>query len=291
MSLERCLQIIRETAKVPSFSSYEEVLHPQIISIASKIEGCSIFVESQRNLVLFVPGKEPGLVALTAHLDKINHFGVPHPAELPFERNETYLKGQLDNTAGIGVVMALLEEAPTKSWPDMIVLLSEMEESTGLKNHPEWMRNGGKELFHGMGAERLSHFLRKKQWIPDAVITIDTTPLFKGDPGCAVYSKHWEFTGTTPTEAEITATEILVKEILNENPDILHRNNTNDYLTYGKILNQLSDKPVPSIAIEPAIFPYHTKDEQVYVKDLQTILTLVSGLLDRWTSIRKKLNH
>jgi len=289
MLLKRCLDLIEMTAKVPSFSSYEEVLHPHIIDIASNSKGCSVYVESERNLALYIPGKSPGLVALTAHLDKINHFGIPHLDELPFERNDVFLKGQLDNTAGIGVVMSLLEMAPQKDWPGIVVLLSEMEESTGLKNHPEWMRNNAEGLYHGMGAERLSHFLHKKQWRPDAVITVDTTPLFKGESGCAVYSKHWEFTETTPSVAEIKATQALVDEILETNPEMLHRNNTNDYLTYGKILNQLFDAPVPSIALEPAIFPYHTKNEQVFVKDIQTILNALSSLLDRWTSIRSKL--
>lgn len=289
MILKRCLEIIELTARVPSFSSYEELLHPYIYELGSKIHACSVFVESERNLALYVPGKTSGLVAFTAHLDKINHFGVPHPDTLPFERSEDFIRGQLDNTIGIGVVMSLLEIASKKSWPGIVILLSEMEESTGLKNHPELMRNNAQGLYHGMGAERLSHFLFKKQWKPDAIITVDTTPLFKGDSGCAVYSKHWEFSNAIPTEAEIKATQTLVDEILVSFPEILHRNNTNDYLIYGKILNQLFNNSVPSIAIEPAIFPYHTQNEQVFIKDINTILNVLINLLDRWEIIRTTL--
>lgn len=274
--------IIGTAAKVPSFSSFEERLHPFITEIAASIETCKCETVHGRNLVLTVPGKRPGCIALSAHLDKINHFGESYPSELPFEQTDTKLIGQLDNTAGIGIVMALLQMAPSQNWPTLMVLLSEMEESTGLKKHPNLLRNGGKGLNSGLGAERLSNWMLEKNIIPDAVITVDTTPLFKGDSGCALYSKHWEFTKTSPSEEEIQLTEKLVGQFKEIDPDLLQANNTNDYLTYGKVLNQNAQKAVPSVAIEPAIFPYHTLNEEVYIADIHRIMNTLQTFLNRW---------
>lgn len=282
MLLERCLDIIEATARVPSFSSFEERLHPLIFEIAEGISACTIHTVRKRNLVLRIPGKACGRVALTAHLDKINHFGEKYPDALPFERHSTFIKGQLDNTVGIGIVLSLMELAANEEWPEILILLSEMEESTGLNEHPHLLRNKGKKLYHGMGAERLSEWLINHDLVPEAIVTIDTTPLFRGEPGCAVYSKHWEFTKTTPTEEETGKTARLVQRILDIDPSLHQANNTNDYLTYGKLLNTGSGRTVPSIAVEPAIHPYHTKNEQVFIRDIERVLSLMATLLNTW---------
>jgi hypothetical protein len=282
--IQRCLDLIEASAKIPSFSSFEERIHPFIFSVAETIPNCEITVISERNIVLRVPGKKEGRVALTAHLDKINHFGENFPAELPFERHQDFIKGQLDNTVGIGVVLTLLEQASRQEWPELVVGLSEMEESMGLKNHLNLLRNNGEGLYSGMGAERISNWMIKTNTLPEAIITVDTTPLFKGERGVAVYSKHWEFTKTEPSQAEIDKTARLVNWILELSPDFLHRNNTNDYLTYGKMLNSNSKSAIPSIALEPAIFPYHTRDEQVFISDIHRILQVLEMILDRWQS-------
>ncbi|MCH8568418.1 MAG: hypothetical protein LAT67_09150 [Balneolales bacterium] len=282
--LERALQLTEQAAKIPSFSSREEVIHPFVHSIAGKVPGCKAETVNERNIIMYIPGKQSGIVAFTAHLDKINHFGMPEPETLPFTRTEEFIEGQLDNTVGIGVLLTLLEEAPNRNWPDLVLLFSEMEESTGLKKHPQWLRNGGEGLYHGMGAEKLADYLitTKPQWLPDACITIDTTPLFKGEPGCAVYSRHWEFTGAVPTESEIAKTRKLVEQVCDFEPDIRRANNTNDYLVYGKTFSQKlpEGRVIPGIAIELAIFPYHQKNERVFVSDIDRVLAICIFLLD-----------
>ncbi|MCH8485261.1 MAG: hypothetical protein LAT75_00245 [Candidatus Cyclonatronum sp.] len=278
---ERCLQIIGDTARIPSFSSFEERLHPYLLDAAEKIPGCEITVVAERNLLFYVPGKRPGLVALTAHLDKIDHFGPDCPAELPFTRTETELQGQMDNTAGIGITMSLLEQAPQQQWPGLLVLLSEMEESKGLREHPERLRDAGKGLTSGMGAERLARHLIDEALLPDAVITVDTTPLFRGEPGCALYTGHWEFTKTDPTPKEQARTLALADRLTELDPLLYRGNNTNDYLTYGKVLNEETgpETAVPSVALEPAIFPYHQRDERVFIADIDRILGLLASYL------------
>ncbi len=284
--IERCLKLIRDTAQIPSFSSFEERIHPYIYSVAEHIEGCETTTVEQRNLILRVPGTAPGRIALTAHLDKINHFGEKPPERLRYERHETYIRGQLDNTVGIGIALTLLETASVKNWPEILVLLSEMEESTGLREHPELMRNRGEGLHHGMGAERIAQHLIDEELFPAAVITIDTTPLFKGKPGCALYAGHWEFTKTEPTAAERDKTEALTKRLLEADPGLHQANNTNDYLTYGKVLNTETGAAtdIPSVAVEPAIHPYHQQNEQVFIADINRVLHLLERFLDAYTT-------
>ena len=277
-----CLQIIENSAKIPSFSSFEERIHSYLIGLVRDKIDIRFKVVDERNLIFYLPGKLPDLVVLTAHLDKINHFGEEFPQELPFWMNETEICGQLDNTVGIGITMATLIESIGKNRPSIMVLLSEMEESYGLKYHPQLLRNGGNGLNHGMGALRLCKWMKKQQISPDAIITIDTTPLFKGEPGVALYSKHWEFTKTVPSEAEIKATEDLVRMFTTINPNLKLANNTNDYLHYGAEMNRNAKTPIPSIAIEPAIFPYHTKNEKVFIKDILEVKQLVATFLDSY---------
>ncbi len=282
--LSRCLTLIRDTAQIPSFSSYEERIHPYIYSVSEQIEGCESITVDQRNLMLRIPGKKNGRIALSAHLDKINHFGEKPPQRLPYEQHETFLRGQLDNTAGIGIILTLAELAAEREWPELLILLSEMEESTGLREHPELMRNRGKGLHHGMGAERLARHLIEESLFPDAVITVDTTPLFKGKPGCALYAGHWEFTKTEPSDTERARTDALTASLLALDPHLYRANNTNDYLTYGKVLNTETDDTidVPSVAVEPAIHPYHQKNEQVFTADIERVLRLLALFLDTY---------
>ncbi len=280
--IQNCLNIIRKTAKIPSFSSFEERIHPLIFDLCRQLGLPDPEIIANRNLIVTIPGKASGRVALTAHLDKINHFGADYPAELPYSETDTKLRGQLDNTAGIGLAMALGAEAKNRNWPDIQILLSEMEESYGLRHHPELMRNGGKNLNHGIGAKRISLHLLDKNQLPELVITLDTTPLFKGEPGVAVYSKHWEFTKTEPSAEEISLTKHVVDQLIELDAGLLLANNTNDYLTYGKTLNAGSQKAIPSIAVEPSIEPYHTQNEEVFVDDLRRILDLLSRFLDEY---------
>ena len=119
-----------------------------------------------------------------------------------------------------------------------------------------------------MGAERISEYLLQNNLVPDQVITIDTTPLFKGEPGLAIYTDHWEKNGLTPTPEFISATEKVYQRFMEIDPGLLKYNNTNDYLTYGLKLNQDPTHPITSIAFEPAIFPYHQEGEEVFLSDI-----------------------
>lgn len=280
MTLKQLFNLIGEIAVIPSFSSYEEVIHPYIIDRMEPIPGIKIHRVHDNNLVLELPGNSKVKpVALSAHLDKINHFGAHPPERLPFRVTNSHLEGQMDDSVGLGICLALALQSQFERFPPLLILLSEMEEGFGLKNHPHLLNNEGEGYYHSMGAERISEFLIEKNKLPSAVITVDTTPLFKGNPGLVLYSGHWQFTKTTPSEEEKTATQVLVNNLLRVDPDLSLANNTNDYLTYGKFLNAKGKAPVPSIAIEPAIFPYHQENERVFVKDIERVYSTLKKYL------------
>ncbi|TVQ71992.1 MAG: M28 family peptidase [Balneolaceae bacterium] len=277
--MEKLISLIRDIAKVPSFSSYEEHIHDLIFRSMESVPGADGERVPDNNLVFQVPGDDSRApVALTAHLDKINHFGASPPEVLPFEQDEERLTGQLDNAVGLALCIALARISAGRSFPPLMLLFSEMEESFGLKNHPHLLKNEGKGLYNGMGAERIARYLKREGLLPSAVITLDTTPLFKGDPGVALYSGHWEFTGQQPTDRERERTERVRDQFLSIDPDLYLSNNTNDYLHYGAELNRGGQTDIPSLALEPAIFPYHQKNESVYLKDIAR----VHDIMVRW---------
>ncbi len=280
--MERVITLIREIAVVPSFSSFEERIHGLILTLMKQLPGVECQRVPDNNLVFTVPGdekREP--VALTAHLDKINHFGPTPPDKLPFEYDEERLTGQLDNAVGLALCIALSEAATRCSFPPLMLLFSEMEESFGLKNHPHLLKNNGEGLHHGIGAERISQFLIRKNQMPSAVITLDTTPLFKGKPGVALYSGHWEFTGQEPSEKERELTDQVRDQLISIDPNLLLSNNTNDYLHYGAKLNRKRMVAIPSLALEPAIFPYHQKNESVFIQDIERVYRIMTRWLEQ----------
>ncbi len=277
--MEKLITLIRDIAVVPSFSSYEERIHDLVLRAMEPVAGAEVYRVPDNNLVFTVPGDESRApVALTAHLDKINHFGAEHPEVLPFEEDDERLTGQLDNAVGLALCISLARIGAARSFPPLMLLFSEMEESFGLKHHPHLLKNGGEGLHHGMGAERIARFLLKEGLLPSAVITLDTTPLFKGKPGAALYSGHWEFTGQQPSEGERKQTERVRDQFLAIDSGLYLSNNTNDYLHYGAVLNRDGRADIPSLALEPAIFPYHQKNESVFLKDI----TRVHDIMIRW---------
>lgn len=268
------LELIRRCAEVPSFSSFEERLHPVVLDFVRGLPGVRSEVVPGNNLALWTEGETP--VVLTAHLDKINHVGRDSTEKLPFEQTATELIGQLDDTVGVGLCLRLLERLHQNRKLSLFVLLSEMEEGWGLKYHPQLLRNGGQGLHHGIGAERLSRWLIGRGVVPKIMITLDPTPLFKGESGIAVYSQHWERNGVQPTPELISRTESAVSALEKINPAILRRNNANDYLVYGR---EFSPWNVPSLAIEPAIFPCHAMPERVFIRDVEAAEELVYRFL------------
>lgn len=280
--MHNTLELIHKAATIPSFSSYEHIMHPWIQSLVSQCPHATMEIVPDHNVLITVQGnpmKSP--VALSSHIDKIDHFDDPSLDTLPASYNTLEITGQLDDTVGIGMCLSLMLQSGDYDFPTLYLLLSEMEESFGVRKHPERLRNQGKGLYAGMGAERLSEHLIQTQRIPSMVITIDTTPLFKGEPGWALYSKHWEKNNLEPTDDLIQATAEIEAFVLQQAPDIKLANNTNDYLHYGECLNQDPSRPVPCIAVEPAIYPYHQKNERVFLEDIQKTEALVKALLLR----------
>ncbi|MDG5766832.1 hypothetical protein QA596_05080 [Balneolales bacterium ANBcel1] len=276
------LSILRDVAVVPSFSSYENLLHPVVKKNLSAVKGAEIVHVPDNNLVALIPGqpdRQP--VALAAHLDKINHFGESPPETLPFTVDDDRVTGQMDNSVGLALAMALAGESAVRNFPPLILLFSEMEESYGLKHHPHLLREGGAGLHHGIGAERIARHLIETGQLPECVITIDTTPLFRGDRGVALYSEHWKFTGIKPGEKEKVETVRLRDELLALDPGIMLSNNTNDYLHYGVEFNKNHGHGIPSVAIEPAIHPYHTRDESVFTEDIERAHGILTRFLEK----------
>lgn len=275
-------------ARCPSFSSYEERLHPYIREVFRSISIATELPVPGNNLVFRlgnaqIKGKT---IALAAHLDKINHFGHDYPDSLPVENTEIYLQGVMDDSTGVGLLLTLAEmidEGVLSA--DILFFFSEMEESKGLKEHPELLKNDGRGYKNGMGANRIAQFCKTKGLMPEVVITCDTTPLFKGKPGIALYDRHWELTDLEPTEELKKRTATTVSRFQQIEPDIRLDNNTNDYLHYGYAFNHSQTQDVVSIALEPAIYPYHQRNERVFKKDIRKTLDILLQYLSTETKL------
>jgi hypothetical protein len=284
------LELIRRCAEVPSFSSYEERLHPFILDFAAGLPGVSAEVVPGRNLALWTraaPGALP--VVLSAHLDKINHLGRDSTEKLPFRSTDDELVGQLDDALGVGLCLRLLERLCDRKEIALYVLLSEVEEGHGLRHTPHLLRDAGKGLHHGIGAERLSRWLLARKVTPKVILTLDPTPLFRGDSGVAVYSEHWRLNGITPTPELVERTELAVRMLEDLHPSLRRRNNGNDYLVYGREFNADGQGRVPSLAIEPAIFPCHAMPERAFIRDVQDAERLVFGFVTRLAGMNRWL--
>ncbi|MCX7835645.1 MAG: hypothetical protein N2450_06195 [bacterium] len=280
------LDWVIKVAEIPSFSSFEERLHPLIFRANKQIQA-SIKIIHTRNLLLTIPATAKGRpIALTAHLDKINHFGKDIKRKLKVQLSEQKLCGLLDDAVGVGILLYIGSIAHSFPHPPLYLLFSEMEESTGLKKTPHLLRNHGKRLKHGIGAQKLSAYLIKNQLFPQLFITIDTTPLFRGKPGIALYSRHWELNSIVPSKTLIRKTVQLENQIRKLYPSIQLYNNTNDYLEYGK---QFAPFSIPSIALEPAIYPYHCANEEVYLNDIQDITDLLIRLINHYSLSKKQI--
>lgn len=274
--IDRAIHHITKTAEIPSFSSYEERLHPYIRSVFKDISEAKEQEVKGNNLIFRIGNhQDKPTIALAAHLDKINHYGKDYPDTLPVEVTDEYIEGAMDDCAGLGMMLTIVEKINPENAPDLLFFFSEMEESKGLKEHPELLRNNGEGYEHGMGARRIAKQCMTENWVPQQVITLDTTPLFKGKSGIALYSKHWELNDLTPSEALIEATEKTVAQFIVANPKLKLDNNTNDYLHYGEVFNQQADDPVVSVALEPSIYPYHQRGERVFINDIQRALEML----------------
>lgn len=282
MMVANVVDLIMLCAAVPSFSSYEDRLHPLIRDVLNNTQAYAVETVAENNLVAFLDGRRPGPpVALAAHLDKINHFG-PDTTFLPVRPGKELMVGQLDDSVGIGICLGVALLAGERCFPPIYLLLSEMEESFGLHNHPHLLRNRGQGLYPRIGAERIAGHLLQSGRLPAMVITIDTTPFFHGAPGLALYSRHWEKNRITPSAALMTATDRVQHWLQERQPEIRVLNNINDYVKYGEVFAGRSPIPIPSIALEPAIWPYHQEDEGVHIGDIEKALALLTTLLSEY---------
>ena len=276
--IDTAIGFIKRTAEIPSFSSYEERIHPFINEYFTHHPACNhinkIPVEGN-SLIYHYENDSEHTIALAAHLDKINHYGSEYPEKLPVRETESFIEGAMDDCAGLGVILTIADLLPKADFPNLLFFFSEMEESKGLKEHPELLKNDGQGYNHGMGAKRISHECLDKSLIPDEIITVDTTPLFKGDEGVALYSKHWELNELDASESLVEKTLNVEQKFLSIDKDIHLDNNTNDYLHYGFEFNKDLDKDVVSVALEPAIFPYHQKGEKVFKSDIKRVLDIL----------------
>lgn len=294
----RLLDLICLLAEVPSFSSFEERLHPLVLAAAAQMPGVVAEVVARRNVVLRVPGDEGRRpVALAAHLDKINHFDRHHSDPLVVERTEHKLCGLLDDAVGVGICLYLGLLAAREAFPPLLLLFTEMEEGTGLRQHPHLLRGAGHGLEHGVGARRLAQHLEGGRTVPPLVITVDLTPRLQGEPGIALYTDHWEHTDLSPSAALVRQTEEVAAALLELEPDIKRLNSTNDYLTYGRQLNAEADadadtdtdadtdavqQPVVSVALEPSVWPYHQAREEVFIEDVGRVTDILVNFLKSW---------
>ncbi len=280
--LNNSIRHIAKTAVIPSFSTYEEMLHPYIRNVFSRISNSSEIEVPGNSLIFSVQNPESEYtLALTAHLDKINHYGAVYPGELPVEIGDDYIEGAMDDCAGLGILLAIAEESQSlDKKPGLIFFFSEMEESKGLKEHPELLKNNGNGYSNGMGARNISQTCLERELIPNEIVTVDTTPLFEGKSGIALYSDHWELNELEPSEKLIEKTRETVHRFKNLEPGLLLANNTNDYLHYGYEFNKNNRRVVVSVALEPAIFPYHQKGERVFKSDIQRVSNLLVNYLN-----------
>lgn len=279
--LERAIHHICETAKIPSFSTYEERLHPYIRSVFNSLPSVEEVEVPGNSLIFKLPNTNSKYtVALAAHLDKINHYGENYREELPVEVTDSHIKGAMDDCAGLGIIMSIAQQIEhLEELPELLFFFSEMEESKGMKEHPDLLRDKGKGYEHGMGAKRISKTCIQNNIVPNEIVTIDTTPLFKGEQGVALYSKHWELNDLEPDEELLAKTIHSVKRFKEIDSKIHLDNNTNDYLHYGYEFNNQGKSVVVSVALEPAIYPYHQKGEKVYKKDIERVLNILTAYL------------
>ncbi len=274
--------LILDIARVPSFTSHEERLHPLIKDFCADLGNISLsFVGN--NVILESEGEQSApVVALSAHLDKINHFGKEKRA-LSAERIDNDgspgLSGLLDDAVGIGICLHLLRQSAHRRFPPLQILLSECEESAMFRSDRDLLKNGGEGLSPGIGAERIAGHLVATGRVPRLVIVVDVTPLFRGNPGIALYSNHWENHGAAPSEPLINRTEMLAEQFQGVCPRMQRRNNVNDYVTYGRQLNR-EGLVTPCFAVEPSVGGYHSPEETVYDDDLVEVVAMLTQLLE-----------
>jgi hypothetical protein len=275
MHMMDLIKLIRSCAEIPSFSTHEDRLLSFIEKSMSVEKDIIIEHIPDNNLIIMVPGKKSlAPLALTAHLDKIDHFGDAWgETMLPFSETKDKIKGQLDDAVGIGICLSMIDIRKSYDTAPLYILLSEMEEQG------QYEKQDGSMFFSGIGSFRISQYIMDRLQVPGMFITIDTSPQFKGKEGVAVYNRYWEKCSLKPEEYLIKRIEIIERYIKEKFPFTYLTNGSNDYVNYGMLFNTNHDDPVPSIALEPAIFPNHQKGEEMFISDIEKVIVILNELL------------
>lgn len=255
------IELILKVGAVPSFSYCEDRLHPLIRELVADIPGVEIIPVAEHNLIVTIPGASgcPS-VALSAHLDKNDHYGTGDKPLAAFVRGNKIV-GPMDDSAGLGICLAVARATTRFQFPPLMLLFSEQEECGGA------------------GARRISEYILNHQLLPSEVITLDTTPRFRGESGLALYCEPWSCSGHRASTQLKKRTSSLRESFLDIAPNLVVMNNHNDYVTYGEALNPSDENPVPSIAIEPSIYPYHQEREEVFIDDILLLETILQTFL------------
>ena len=281
------IELVNQIAKIPSFTTYEDRIWPLVEQYFLKLP-VTLTRISENNCIVSWAGNCPGRpIAITAHLDKINHFGISDYGELPVLLDGDEIVGQLDDAVGVAICLHTLSECVhLKNCPPILILLSEMEEKSSYKKS-ERLKNTGIGIELSPGAHRIADYLISQNIVPEAVITIDTSPVFRKTGGIAVYTEFWGHYGIDSSSLQLSAkTGELANRIAKIDPDVYHANGVTDYLTYGMRFNELKGSDIPSIAIEPAIWPMHQIDERMKIADIQRVSSILLELLKAWKPLK-----
>lgn len=270
------IEIIAAAARIPSFSYHEKRIHPFIVEFCenSGIPGLEVIPVADANLIVKVPGNtELPRIAFTAHLDKIRHTGLDDTTEIPFSEGDDTVTGLLDDAAGVGLLLDLLKSLPGVNHPEILLLFSECEEIPCIYSGREIPGCLTATARLSIGAKRISEHLIAQMMIPSLVVTVDTSPKFRGQKGIALYNTYWAAGYHHPGEKLLERTGQLTEQFRKHCGDILVSHNSNDYITYGTMLNTPgitgAGGNVVSVALEPAIWPYHCANESIYISDLE----------------------
>ena len=286
---------ILEIAKIPSFSTYEHRLHSFIIKFCQDI-GITPVILEDGNIFIETEGNGEKSIALSAHLDKNDYWGEKnqkHPIELETNRSVGEITGLLDDAVGIGICLHLLKKSVNGKYPPLKVLFSVCEEyffnqyhsldGSSSILHNNGICEQGCQFYSGMGAEKLSLHLIEKNEIPSALIVIDVTPLFSGNPGIAIYSEPWQLINRNFSFETIAATKEIESNLKKICPRLAVGNNINDYIIYSHVFESCGFV-VPCLALEPAVEFYHSPHEKVFTNDIIEVESVLDRFLESFAA-------
>jgi len=257
-------KLIKDLAKIPSYSEHEEIIHPYIRQFAADYFPAETeIIEIRKNLFIKIPGTldlEP--IALSAHLDKTRHKDLPASLEIEeFVETEDEISGHLDDALGLGLCLYISKLYSQKDRPPIYLFLTELEE-------------------HGhLGAFRLKLYfytnpsLHKTPW---AIINFDVTPLGGTYSVLAVENNYTN--GDLYTLFDVVPR---TETMLSFHP------NRSDYAIYSNFF----DDSV-SFCLEVGCRNLHRLVERAYKRDVTNALLVASNIIDNGLELyRKQLNH